>query len=109
MKISIREAYETAQKSLPGYKVNVEVSLNGRYEDEPRIKWNISANPTDAEGESIYEDSEIFAIALARAVATAQNAKVKPVEDVTVEQETRGNSTGDELLQDEPDEAERKY
>lgn len=90
MKITIKEAFATAQKALPNHKISVEVKMSNRYsykdEEVPKITWEIWAEPKEG-GENAYDSDEIFIIALSKVMAELNRATSKPIEDVAVEQE----------------------
>jgi hypothetical protein len=86
MKITIKEAYEQVKKSLPGYKVEVEVSLGSTWSNEEKgISWKLSAQKENSKQSSIYEADEMFGVALAKLVAEATRKNRKKVEDVEVD------------------------
>ena len=92
MKTSIKEAFEIVKKALPDHKISVSVKLDEIWtslsDPERSMKWELQAkSPRD--NDYIYGNDEIFAIALANIVAEAGRSRMKPAEDVVVEQDKK--------------------
>jgi hypothetical protein len=107
MKISIKEAYSAAISALPGYNVEVSVSLGSTWKElqknKENIWWDISIRKTgDDNAELINEKDHIFAIALAKVSAEASRKDKTPIDDV----EAENPSKEDELPAELPDQPE---
>ena len=93
MKISIKEAMRHAQEALPGYNVEVEVSMGSHYSgrQDDKITWKIWAkNRNDENGDLHSSSGDIFSVALAHICAEISGVKAKPVEDVSIDDEEEG-------------------
>jgi hypothetical protein len=107
MKTSLKEAYNIAQKTFPGFKVQVEVKIGSVYnfEHEHGIRWEIRLQKENSKAAALEKSDPIFAIAIAKLTAEVMRSRIKGADDVEIgEGKVADDVENSEARPEEPEE-----